>query len=54
MNSQSECKYSIHLVIDGLGRGRYKCRWRGTAFVADNAIPVGRRFRIRPILRKAE
>jgi len=54
MNSQSECKYSIHLVVGGPGRSRYRCRWRGTAFVAYNAIPVGRRFRVRPILREAE
>jgi len=54
MNSQSECKYSIHLVVGGPGRSRYRCRRRGTAFVADNAIPAGRRFRVRPILREAE
>jgi hypothetical protein len=54
MNCQSESKYSIHLVVGGPGRSRYRCRWRGTASVADNAIPVGRRFRVRPILRAAE
>jgi len=54
MNCQCERKYSIHLVVGRLGRSRYRCRWRSTASVADNAIPVGRRFRIRPILRAAE
>lgn len=54
MNSLSGCNYSIHLVIGGPDRSRYRCRWRGAASVADDAVPVGRRFRVRPILRKAE
>ena len=54
MNCQSERKYSIYLVVGGPGRGRYRCRWRGTASVANNAIPVGRRFRVRPILKATE
>jgi len=50
MNCQGERKYSIFLVVGGPGRSRYRCRWRGAASVADDAVPVGRRFRVRPIL----
>ncbi len=54
MNCQGESTYSILLVVGGPDRSRFRCHWRGAASVADDAVSVGRRLRVRPILRSAE
>jgi len=54
MNFQHEHKCSIHLVVGGRGRRRDRRGWRDIAFDTDNAVPVGRRFCVRSVLRADE
>ena len=54
MNCHSGRKYSIHLVVGGASRSRNRRRGRSAASVANNAISVGCRLRVRQILRAAD
>ena len=45
---------SIFLADGWPGGGRHRCRRRGIAVVADDAVPVDRRLRVRPFLSAVE
>lgn len=54
MNCHSGYQNSIFVAAGGPGGGRHRRRRRGIAFVADDAVPIDRRLRVRPFLSAAE
>ena len=54
MNWQSGFRNQISLVAGGPDIGCHRCRRLGSAVVADDAVPAGRCFRVRPFLGAAE
>ena len=54
MNCRNECRYSIHLVADWPDLRRRRRHWRSCAPAADDTIPAGCGFRIRPVLEASE